>query len=1562
MSKLNPIEEFEFIEDNFRSYLKSTFKFNEKEYQTMFEDELNGVELYKGPYINATLPFKTGNTLNELIDKGIVSKEFKKLNNVKLDQKLYLHQQKSLEKISSGKNVVITTGTGSGKTECFLYPIINSLLQEAEEGTLNDGIRAIFLYPMNALVNDQIDRVRKILSDYPDITYGFFTGDTPPKRNIEEYRRELEILNDTKIPENELLTREQIRNNIPNLLFTNYSMLEYLLIRPTDYVLFNNEKLKNWRYVVLDEAHTYNGALGIEVSLLLRRLTGMADKKPQFILTSATLGEQGKNEDDIVNFAQSLTSVEYNKNDIIFSTRISLNEKNIQYKIEPKDYIFIDSNLDNIEYIKNLSKKYNNSIDSDDINKILYDLLLHDQNIYILYNLLGGKEKNFKNIWSKIIDYGFNKKEELISLIHLINVARDNFKVLYDMKYHSFIRTLSGAFVTLGENKKLKISPSTYIDNKIAFELGNCRYCNTAYILGKITSDNILRQNSNVDIYENYDENADVKVDYFLIKHLVNQDEIDIDMCKEYEICSKCGKIHDISELNFQDCECGNQYKVELLKIETDSVVKNNINECPCCKRKSNTGIVRTLNLGKDEATAVIGQILYKAIDNNEEVEAEDTSNTMLSFSVLDKPKIKKIREQKKQYIAFSDSRQQASFFAEFFEYNFKRFLRNRLLWYALEKSNHQPISVNHLIMELKNVVEAKKLFPDDNLDSEKEAWITVLRELLEVDGQYTGEGIGLFYFKLDIDNLLDKFPAGAIESEFGKYHLNNDNFVDFISVIFNVMRTTPAINYDKSALSVEERMNYLEYRGFENFVKLKKGKESKEGNVRSFLPVNNRANDIVDYTMRVCKCSQEEAISILEKIYHVIGKNVVFQKSDKFADEVYQIDSSKYSLHSYKNSQYYQCTKCKGLTIYNVNDVCPKRECDGTLEKCDPDKVMADNYYRNEYITKKIEAMVIKEHTAQLTRKMAKEYQQNFKNGLINILSCSTTFEMGVDIGSLETVFMRNVPPSPANYVQRAGRAGRSKDSSAFILTFCNNSSHDYTYFENPIKMIDGIINPPYFSITNEKIIIRHLIAASFGYFFRKHVDYFENVGKLVYEGGIEKFKEYISSKPEDLNNYINNKILDSNIYNKYANFKWFEIMQTNLNVIDDFINSINSLVNDFSSGIEEAKNSENFTLAEYFKNQIEKIKYEKVIDDLSKYGVIPKYGFPVDVVNLQIYENGRLNNNYDLSRDLSIAISEYAPESEIIVNKVKYTSRYITLPKKGDLRRYYYYTCQYCGRTNVTDVPKSNEKCKYCLNENEISTFKYFIEPIYGFKTGDNKMDGRKKPKKTYAGEKIYLGNHDLIEYAYDFNDLVKIESSTNDQLLVVNENPFFTCNACGYTKINRENPMANIIRKEHYRCNGYRCNNNDLSKIALGHMFKTDVVRIRIKDFYDKKIALSSLYSLLEGISTALDIERRDIDGLLVPDEEKNLNMIIFDNVPGGAGHVKRLKDTNTLTLALKAAIEKVNQHCCEENTSCYNCLRNYYNQKYHKYLSRLEAQKGIKYILENERYQDLLLNSK
>ena len=159
--------------------------------------------------MNASLPFVSTKSINELIEEGKVSPLFKKFNNIDFDLKLYKHQEQSIDKICNGKNVVITTGTGSGKTESFLYPILNTILKDIEVGNNEPGIRAIFLYPMNALVTDQMDRIRKILNGYSDIRYGFFTGETEEKSS-KNLREKMSDLLGEEVPENEVLSREEI--------------------------------------------------------------------------------------------------------------------------------------------------------------------------------------------------------------------------------------------------------------------------------------------------------------------------------------------------------------------------------------------------------------------------------------------------------------------------------------------------------------------------------------------------------------------------------------------------------------------------------------------------------------------------------------------------------------------------------------------------------------------------------------------------------------------------------------------------------------------------------------------------------------------------------------------------------------------------------------------------------------------------------------------------------------------------------------------------------------------------------------------------------------------------------------------------------------------------------------------------------------------------------------------------------------------------------------------------------------------------------------------------------
>lgn len=1556
MKKLNAVEKSKYIDKRYKDYLRSSFQFGSGKLQSIFEQKLEQEELFKGPYVDLNLPFKRGKSLDELMNEGIVCRLFSKLSDINFTRPLYSHQEEAIRKVGEGRSVVITTGTGSGKTESFLYPILNDLLFDLEKKNKEIGIRAIFLYPMNALVNDQIDRVRKILAKSSDITYGFFTGET--KENVfANYRQKYNI------PENELVSRKEIRENPPHLLFTNYSMLEYLLIRPNDYGIFTSQRLKNWKYVVLDEAHSYHGSLGIELSLLMRRLTGLAPVKPRFILTSATLGEQGKAEREIVYFARNLTSTTFEEQDIIFSKRIPLWEDRIQYKVEGADYIELRDNIQDFNTVKKICGKYTQCQGSS-VHEFLYDLLVCDRNVYEIYSMLKSGSKSFYQIWAgleqSVSDY------ELSVLVDLINLAEKNGIGLFDLKYHSFVRPLSGAFITIGDNPKLSLTKTNVIDGLKAFEVGNCRSCSSPYIIGKIQHNekeqlDYLFQNKEIDIYENYGDNEFVKLDYFLMESAVNEEEGDKSVLEEYIVCGKCGCVHVAGNLNAKSCKCDNKYKKTIYRIKQsggngEDTALNNINKCPCCGHKSKSGVVKSLSLGKDEGTAIIAQILFEAID-----EGEDSVKRSAILSLKDKFEIDKFKTngKVKQFLTFSDSRQQASFFASFLDANHVRMLQKRLIWKIIEDQNYNDITLDEAVAYLADTIKSKRVF-SNGLSEHKNAWITLLVDLLGVDGAYDGEGLGLYYFDLDVSDIMDNLDDKEVDEVFGKFGITKADLGTIIQVIMKTFRVTPAVNYVKSTLTPEEKMEYLDYRRFDNFVMYNCPKAKK--NVRSFLPVKSRSNMIVRYIIKACNCNENEAEHILDMIFN----NLIVAVSDlqesfpiltkREMEETYQVNASRYIVKNYKHHKYFQCSKCGSLTPHNVHDVCIQDKCDGKLFEVNPDEALSLNYYRNQYKTKKIEKIVIEEHTAQLDWKTAKKYQRDFKDKKINILSCSTTFEMGIDIGDLETVFMRNVPPTPANYVQRAGRAGRRKDSAAYILTYCGTGSHDYTYFMEPEKMISGVISPPYFNVLNKKIIVRHLMAACLGYFFRQNTDYFGTIDKLVFGDGIKSFYNYVKSHPKELNEYISRRVLPESQYSEYHDFKWFNEMGENDEKMEYFAETILGMAKEYEEAKEQAKLEDKFNEAEYYKKQIENLHEENVITSLSKYCVIPKYGFPVDVVDLQIYKDGVQDKKYDLSRDLKIALSEYAPDSEVIVDKKKYTSKYITLPKTSEFRRNYFCTCSNCKKINVYLSTRTVSQCNYCGELISVERSEYFIDPINGFKTGVTKESTHMKPKKSYSGEVSYLGGGKKDEKYLNVGEVIIVESRTDDELLVMNRSAFYMCSVCGYSDIVKGKVIVPQITKKHKNYRQYDCKNEDLEQLRLGHKFQTDVAKFTIPllkstEKISYSIALSFLYAFLEGVSNALEIERNDIDGILELNlEKRSYDILLYDNVPGGAGHVKRLMHKEAIIDSLKAALNKVTQNCCDENTSCYNCLRNYYNQAYHSRLQRKYAQNFIESIFD------------
>jgi len=247
--------------------------------------------LVSGIWVEAVFPSRlSGHSLKDLAVEEVVSpKLIAQLDRTKaipLDRQLYSHQETALraglDEGGSRPGIAVTAGTGAGKTEAFLLPLLNDLYRHPR-GAEESGVRAIILYPLNALVNDQVDRLYKWLRGQSEVSLFHFTGETP------EDDTEANRTGYPRFDASRRRTREEARRKVPDVLVTNYSMLEYMLCRPQDAVFFGNAL----RTFVLDESHIYAGTLAAELTLLLRRILIRCGREPQEVLhitTSATLG------------------------------------------------------------------------------------------------------------------------------------------------------------------------------------------------------------------------------------------------------------------------------------------------------------------------------------------------------------------------------------------------------------------------------------------------------------------------------------------------------------------------------------------------------------------------------------------------------------------------------------------------------------------------------------------------------------------------------------------------------------------------------------------------------------------------------------------------------------------------------------------------------------------------------------------------------------------------------------------------------------------------------------------------------------------------------------------------------------------------------------------------------------------------------------------------------------------------------------------------------------------------------------------------------------------------
>ena len=828
-----------------------------------------------------------------------------------------------------------------------------------------------------------------------------------------------------------------------------------------------------------------------------------------------------------------------------------------------------------------------------------------------------------------------------------------------------------------------------------------------------------------------------------------------------------------------------------------------------------------------------------------------------------------------------------------------------------------------------------------------------VMRELVASDERQSLEGRGLL--RVGMARPDDAPSAHALGADLG---LDESETWDLLGELVRTLRQQGAMTMDDRV-----RANDEIFAPRLGPVCVRESGADRTRKVLSWLPTRGD-NRRLNYVRRLLQTlgSPANPTTVLQKCWRFlrdIEDGWLANRADRLNGLVYQVDHTYLTLESVTTeTELYRCDRCTRFAPVSVRSVCPTINCDGTLVRyTPPDPETDEDHYRRLYRDLSPVRLRALEHTAQWTNRRAAEIQQDFVQ--VNALSCSTTFELGVDVGELQSVLLRNMPPTTANYVQRAGRAGRRASSAALVVTYARRRAHDLFRYQDPREMIAGTMRAPFVPLGNERIDRRHAHSVALAAFLRHHSpqETWKTVGDFFLPGEdgtpapVERVADYLDPVPAELTEALL-RVLEPEVAAEIGvvSGQWAKDLCA---LLTDVQREVVEDVRSFETQRRQAFEDRKEALALRYARVINTIRKRSLLNYLATKNVLPKYGFPVDTVELRTYfsDSGR---DLELTRDLSSAIYEYAPGSSVVAGGKRWTSGGVYRLPKRDLLSRYYAVCAECGYYQESNQ-RIDPVCASCGAQRNGAPRRYCV-PEFGFVADASVSDaGETPPARSWFGATHVLRlAADPAEFAWPTRDgnTVLCRSGSRGEFVAVSEGAFGTqyliCEWCGRGlrgSDHRKQPPRthrHLFRNE--SCSG------PLVRYSLAHRYQTDLVEVsfggRLERMQDRAAPLSLLYALLEGASSALEISRDDIDGSLYRRAGGETTLVIFDTVPGGAGNPQRIAES--FDRVATEAVQRMRGCDCGPETSCYGCLRNYRNQAVHDQLRRglaLEALESL-----------------
>lgn len=1563
----------------------------------------------------------------------------------------YKHQTNSWHSmLKDHKTIVVATGTGSGKTECFMLPVLQDLYNQKLHG-VTEGVQAIFLYPLNALMKNQQQRIHAWCKNLnPCVTYAIYNGDTEKDRINAAKSKELKP---------QIYSRPEIRETPPQILFTNPTMLNYMLVRAEDRSIMDKSHGK-LRWILLDEAHTYSGSSATELALQIRQVIdafGVTIDQVNFAITSATIGD-GNDEKAIHQLKENISKLTGKPFD---------------------DIVVVDGKRIIPELNTNVVETELANINKDFDTKMSLSNLISLRKEFNAVNCMSAKQitERFHKKWS--IEQQLEFIDRLGTKVEGLGISGST-EALLPSRAHFFIRSINGIYTCLNPNCPSAKGGTTDIGTFTSYqglecphchmpllEVATCSDCGGLVVAGEYDTKKGLRmrinvQNVDTQLFELSDDddtqsNTEIAGKDEMTHHqlfVIGKDE------------NECPRSNINTTLIAIDCDTRRivrgmtEEEAFVFKEVTDKEQGHSL--CPHC----GSGIGNKMQYFRASSAFMGRNIAPLLLENADPMEKKDNS----------------VLYEGRKYITFTDSRQGTAKSAMVLNQDVERNWIRAAIFHELSNKRRDSIPSTELTDEERQLIEWVK--GNEVPPFMKAQYEVALQKLSGEIAVPEAQPCRWTEIESSLMQDIDLRRLYKHLSDARKMNITSWNDATGQTEMRDYLQ---ALYLDQLGW-IPKRSNTLETLGFVHLVypgiskaKLPTalGREGfTEQDWKDFLKIS------IDYFVRASRClaigdnhkpyllqaaftnevyaqdsplegrrirkwprldmeghrvkeKQQRIVILLCAALGITDHTNVSQEKIDLVNNALQaawlflkdnvLQETDHENHGYRLDLIN--TEKVALQLMTDGWVCPVNNVvvDTLLCGYSPrlkGYINANNYERYRVQTEKLEfpyfpyafrkdaetgeevsddklrewavsnwgklykrgiiralhmrilsrlpIFMSGEHSAQQQHNVLKQYEEDFNEGKLNVLSCSTTMEMGVDLKGISEVVMNTVPPKPANYLQRAGRAGRRGESKAMAVTFCPSTPIGMNAWKNPSWPMSHSIQMPQIKLESRQIIQRHINSL----LFAKHV---ASQGGMRITTPVGLYFAEESHYYEDFQNFLDRigygEDISDEIKFSYealvhetalTEFPLSEAAIATGHAINDvrliYFNRLSVLKETLSRAEEMGQRTRAYIAVS---KKLKHYQEESLLSFLAENNFLPTAGIPTGLVTF-MPRHDRFGDSLSKmpTQHLSQAISNYAPGKQIIINEWCYESSGIALKTKFDeTKKHVVQSCAKCGYTSVIygnpyhDCPMCHEHdSMYGVKDMAIGNntrFTEVIEPV-GFGV---RFDY--KPSRT-------LRSHNSMDMIQPV--LLQMEpwtariqgakfamrcSTPVSEILFYNRGTsgkgYALCPYCGRmeseTTFATETADKNPLELHQHLETGGACEGSGdhgthiHRNVLLVGRYQTDFVELKFYDRDNREIIdETTLYSL------GVIVSRKLTEQIGVNDGEINFgycsnyhSIFIYDTALGGAGYSPLLRDykEEVLNEALKALED------CNCDSACIHCLIDRHSQWYINSLDRKKA---------------------